>query len=170
MSTSTVSRRASRGLREELKQTRPFPSLEEEVHLNLQRTASFLLGDFLELFRRFELTPAQYNVLRILRGAGSGGLPILEIRERLVTRVPDITRLVDRLETAQLVLRERLPDDRRVVQARITAAGKSLLAKLERPVRSLHRSQLGHLAKRQLTALNELLVAARHVTGRDDDD
>jgi len=111
-----------------------------------------------------DLSSTQYNVLRILRGAPDG-LPCGEIANRMITRDPDITRLLDRLEKRGLISRCRETKDRRMVMARITADGLKLLARLDEPVEEAHRSQLGHLGKDQLRALAELLSAARAKVG-----
>src|SRR5690554_2208580 len=113
-------------LQRELRKQQPFESLEHEVSLNLMRSEDFLQAPFAELFRQFGISGPQYNVLRILRGHGRA-LPSLEIAAQMVTRVPDITRLVDRLEAAGLVERHRTPEDRRVVLVQITQKGLDLL-------------------------------------------
>jgi DNA-binding MarR family transcriptional regulator len=147
-------------LADELGKRRPFDLPEQEVYLNLLRTADALAGEFAQLFKQHGLTDAQYNALRILRGHGCP-IPTRWIAEEMVTREPDITRLIDRLERAGLVRRERSKTDRRVVRVRITAKGTALLAKLDRPVLALHRRQLGHLGERKLASLSRLLSAAR---------
>jgi len=116
-----------------LKQNRPFVSLEQEVYLSILRTASELSYAVDQFFRPFDITPSQYNVLRILRGSGTGGLCRNEISERMVTATPDMTRLLDRMETAGWVTRERAEEDRRQVSTHITKAGMELLARLEKP-------------------------------------
>ena len=116
-----------------LKQNRPFVSLEQEVYLSILRTASELSYTVDQFFRPFDITPSQYNVLRILRGAGTGGLCRNEISERMVTATPDMSRLLDRMENAGWVTRERAEDDRRQVSTHITNAGMKLLATLETP-------------------------------------
>lgn len=148
-------------LGKEIKMTRPFRSLEEEAYLNLLRTAEALRQGIAEVLRAHSLSPAQYNVLRILRGAGAGGLACREIGERMVTRDPDITRLLDRLEDRKLVTRARDPRDRRIIVTRITMAGLKTLRALDRPVARAHLDQLGHLGKRSLQAMIELLERAR---------
>src|SRR5512135_491877 len=110
---------SGRRLQRELKKRRPFDSPEQEATLNIARTADRFGIRFARLFRQFGLTPSQYNVLRILRGEGQP-LPILEIAERTVTVVPGITGLVDRLEAAGLVRRQRCPEDRRVIYVALT--------------------------------------------------
>lgn len=148
-------------LQEELKQTKPFASLEEEVILNLARTAEYVLSRGAEVFKQADLTPTQYNALRILRGAGTEGLTCGEISERMVTKDSDITRLLDRLEKRGLISRERPENNRRVVLARITEEGLSVLAELDSHVDESHRRLIGHLGEEKLKALNELLEAMR---------
>ena len=150
------------GLQQELKKRDPFAVPEQEAMLNLLRTADCLQLEFVRLFRGHGLSPAQYNVLRILRGEGGAGLPSLEIAARMITSVPDITRLVDRLVAAGLVGRDRSSKDRRVVRVHITPCGLALLEALDEPVVSIHRALLGHLDAVELRQLSELLVKARH--------
>jgi DNA-binding MarR family transcriptional regulator len=109
----------------------------------------------------YGITAQQYNVLRILRGAGERGLPTLDIVERLIEETPGITRLIDRLEEKQLVARERCLTDRRQVFCRITKEGLKLLAKLDVPLNSAEEDVLGHLKKRELDELVDLLDRAR---------
>lgn len=151
---------AGSSLQGEIQKKRPFEIPEQEAMLNIVRTAGALVTDFERLFRAHGLTDAQYNVLRILRGEGAR-MPSLSIAQRTVTRVPDITRLVDRLEAAGLVERERCPEDRRVVYVSITRKGLRKLADLDEPVVELHKRQLGHMSAKELQALSELLVKAR---------
>jgi DNA-binding MarR family transcriptional regulator len=148
-------------LKDEIKKRKPFEHPEEEALLNLFRTTTLLQADFEKLFKQCRLSEPQYNVLRILRGVGSGGLPSTEIADRMITRVPDITRLVDRLESAGLVERCRTPEDRRVVIVKVTPEGLSVLARLDEPIKQLHLQQLGHLTRQELAELNRLLVKAR---------
>lgn len=148
-------------LQHELRQTRPFRSLGHEAHLSIERTAAVLGHAFAETLKPHGLTPTQYNVLRILRGAGPDGLCRYEVGERLVTPVPDVTRLLDRLETAGLVDRERDTEDRRQVRARITAEGRRLLDALDDIVDEMHRGHFGHLEEERLRTLIDLLAAAR---------
>src|SRR5207302_4636444 len=123
---------AGGGLQAELKKRRPFESPEQEVILNLLRTSDRIQIRFARLFREHGLTPSQYNILRILRGEGKP-LPILEIADRMVTVVPGITGLIDRLEQAGLVERRRCPDDRRVVYVALRDKSMELLAELDGP-------------------------------------
>jgi DNA-binding MarR family transcriptional regulator len=157
---TTDDRRPDGALRRELKKRRPFAAPEQEALLNLWRTADRLQLRFARLFRDHGLTPAQYNVLRILRGEGKP-LPCLEIGDRLVTEVPGVTGLLDRLERLGLVARRRSDADRRVVLVAITPRGLDLLARLDDPVDRLHRELLGHLAHDELRELNRLLEKAR---------
>ncbi len=138
-----------------------FDSLEQEAFLNLWRTYDRLHVIEEELFARFELTPQQYNALRLLRGQGEGKLATLALASRLVSRAPDITRLLDKLEERGLVERERPPDNRRVVLIGLTDRGRELLSTLDEQVRACHTRQLGHLGPQQLAQLVALLKAAR---------
>ena len=148
-------------LRDEIKQNKPFGSLEQEAHLSVQRTAAVLDHTFAELVRPFGVTPTQYNVLRILQGAGEGGLCRNEVRDRLIAPVPDASRLLDRLEEVGLVARERDTADRRLVNTRITREGLAVLARLEGPITELHRRQFGHLGADELQALIDVLARVR---------
>jgi DNA-binding MarR family transcriptional regulator len=138
-----------------------FDSLEQEVFLNLWRTYDRLRAFEEELFGGYDLTPQQYNALRLLRAAHPESLPTLALAGRLVSRAPDITRLVDRLERRGLVRRDRPAENRRVVRVTITDAGLELLRELAGPVRACHARQLGHLRAAQLRQLVELLSEAR---------
>lgn len=146
-------------LRAKLKQTRPFASREEEVYLSIQLTAERLWWGVSETLKRADLTHTQYNVLRILRGAGLSGASCSEISERLVTRDSDITRLLDRLEARGLISREREEQDRRIIIARMTKDGLRLLAGLDQPIQQCHRRHLGHLGDKELATLSKLLDA-----------
>jgi DNA-binding MarR family transcriptional regulator len=149
-------------LQRELKQSRPFASPEVEAFLNLMRSADHAQREVTALLKPHDLTPAQYNVLRILRGAGAEGLPCGEIGARMVTRDPDITRLLDRLEKRGLTTRARSGDDRRVVQVRITDAGSAILdAVTPEALDAFHREQFKHLAPAQVGLLIDLLEAVR---------
>jgi DNA-binding MarR family transcriptional regulator len=147
-------------LQRELKKKRPCELPEQEALLNLLRTADQLQIHFVRLFRRFGLTPQQYNILRILRGEGQP-LPILEIASRMITVVPGITGLVDRLEVAELVQRKRCDNDRRVVYVCLTDKATAVLSQIDEPLMELHKRLLGHLSGPELTALSELLAKAR---------
>lgn len=148
-------------LKEEIKQTRPFASVHEEVILSTMRTADLLSMPLAEALRQENLSLSQYNVLRILRGAGEEGLPCGEISERMVRRDPDLTRLLDRLESRGLVSRARGKTDRRVVVATITREGTQLLESLDDTVDTTVRKTLSHMPKARLTQLCELLEEAR---------
>jgi|SRR5690606_22339757 len=150
-----------RALQDEIRQNMPFPSIEEEVFLSALRTADALLQPEAALLRAHDLSFAQFNVLRILRGAGSQGASCGDIAGRMVKRDPDITRLLDRMEERGLVRRFRDADDRRVVMAAITEAGRALIAPLDDAVPAVHRRQLGHMSRKQLETLAELLALAR---------
>ena len=152
-------------LADEMKQTKPFVSLAEEAFLNVQRTAEALTAAMSELFKSYGITGTQYNVLRILRGAQDDGLPCSEIGGRMVTRDPDVTRLLDRLERQGFVGRERSSVDRRVVTTKITADGLALLARLDAPVAQMHERLLGHMSGDDLTTLIEGLQTARDRAG-----
>jgi DNA-binding MarR family transcriptional regulator len=145
----------------ELQQSKPIPSLEEEAYLNVQRTANLLLQGLTEVLRRHDLTPTQYNVLRILRGAGEKGLTAGEVGDRMITRDPDVTRLLDRLEKRGLAERWRCTDDRRVVWTRITPAGRDVISPLDAEIAAMHLRQVGHLGSERLTSLISLLEAVR---------
>lgn len=167
-------------LQAELKKRRPFEAPEEEAYLNMVRSAGVLSIGFERLFRERGLSEATYNVLRILRGhavgagrrgakasggatdgVASGGVPCSQIGDEMVVPAPDITRLVDRLVESGLVERARTAEDRRVVLVRITRAGLKVLRELDRPVVDLHRAQIGHMTRAELTELNRLLCKAR---------
>jgi DNA-binding MarR family transcriptional regulator len=143
---------------------RRVASPEEAAFLDLLRTADRLSRGLAGVLKAESLSPTQYNVLRILRGAPEG-LSCGEIGDRMITRDPDITRLLDRLEKRRLISRAREARDRRTVLTRITPAGLALLARLDEPVRQAHRRQLGHLGPARLRALARLLRAARGENG-----
>jgi DNA-binding MarR family transcriptional regulator len=138
-----------------------FDSLDQEVFLSLWRTYDRLRMLEDELFARFDLTPQQYNALRLLKAEHPAAIPTLTLANRLVSRAPDITRLLDKLEQRGLIERERLADNRRVVQVRLTESGMALLDELSEPLKDCHARQLGHLSSVQLKQLCELLRLAR---------
>ncbi|MBC7835737.1 MAG: winged helix DNA-binding protein [Phycisphaerales bacterium] len=149
-------------LQHELGKKHHFAHPEEEAYLNLIRTARVLEIDSLRLFRPFGLSEATYNALRILRGHEPKGLPSQMIGQQMVSAVPDVTRLVDRLCGAKLAQRRRDDADRRVVTVRITPKGLDLLAKLDQPLIHMHKAQLAHMSRAELAELNRLLFKARH--------
>jgi DNA-binding MarR family transcriptional regulator len=151
----------ARRLGEEIQQQKPFESLEQEAVLNVLRTADVLLQRITAVLKPFKLSHSQYNVLRILRGAGPEGLACREIGERMVTRDPDITRLLDRLEARGLLTRTRDQRDRRVITARITLEGRSLVDALDQPIAEVDRQPLQHLGEQRLRTLIRLLQLAR---------
>jgi len=151
-------------LQSEIKKKHPFELAEHEAMLNILRTADQLQIRFSRLFRSFGLTPQQYNVLRILRGEGRA-LPILEIAARMITVVPGITGLVDRLESARLVERKRCDQDRRVIYVAIAPRALEILAEIDGPLTELHKGVLGHLSNEELTTLSRLLEKARSAVG-----
>jgi DNA-binding MarR family transcriptional regulator len=138
--------------------SRAYP--EEAAFLDLLRTTDMLSRGLLEVLKGENVSPTQYNVLRILRGAPQG-LLCGEIASRMITRDPDVTRLLDRLRKRELISRRREAKDRRTVMARITPQGLKLLARLDGPVQAGHRQQLGHLGRQRLEALSRLLQVAR---------
>ena len=148
----------------ELKQTRPFVSANQEATVALLRTADVVNRLVDAVIAREGITGQQYNVLRILRGAGEKGLPTLEIAERMIEQTPGITRLIDRLETKKLVSRERCATDRRQVFCRISAAGLALLARLDEPVHAISDEALRNLSKKDVAQLIELLDRTREGT------
>jgi DNA-binding MarR family transcriptional regulator len=135
----------------------PQPGLEAAVFVTLMRTADALARGAETLVKPYNLSGTQYNILRILRGAGENGLACREVGCRLISRDPDITRLLDRMESRGLIARAREAQDRRVVKTRITAEGLRLLGELDQPVRDLHRRQFRSLAAKQLRQLSNLL-------------
>jgi DNA-binding MarR family transcriptional regulator len=164
-------------LQKEIHKANPFDCLEQEAFLNTVRTADYLSRAFDDLLKPFNLSSTQYNVLRILRGhaesgerariadvngrGDNGGIPCKVIGEEMITRDPDITRLLDRLEARDLITRCRDSKDRRVVATRITPEGLKLLKELDKPVVDLHRRQFAHLTEAKLTHLIDLLEQAR---------
>jgi DNA-binding MarR family transcriptional regulator len=147
-------------LQHELKKKQPFEVASQAAALGLVRTNDQLQIHFARLFRQYGLTPSQYNVLRILRGEGAP-LPILEIAERTVTVVPGITGLIDRLEAAGFVSRERSTEDRRVVYVALTDKAAKLLAKIDRPLVEMHQRVMRHLTKTEINDLMRLLDKVR---------
>jgi DNA-binding MarR family transcriptional regulator len=149
------------GLGAELKQNKPFASLEEEAALSIARTAAVLEHRVSQALKAHALTSSQYNVLRILRGAGPEGLCRNEVGTRLVTQVPDVTRLLDRMEDSGLISRQRGSEDRRYVTTRITRKGLDLVNDLDQPMRELLQAHLGHVKETSLRALIDALAEVR---------
>lgn len=138
---------------------------EEDVYLSMLRTVETLSRGVAETLAAADLTPTQYNALRILRGAGQTGASCTEVSDRMVTKDSDVTRLLDRLEARGLISRGRAATDRRRVVTCITDEGLRVLADLDGPVAETHRRQLGHLGEKQLATLGTLLSAARNEPG-----
>jgi DNA-binding MarR family transcriptional regulator len=136
----------------------PATHLEDQLFVAILKLADSLSQEAEQLFKGAGLTSAQYNVLRILRGAEPEGLLCRGISERMISRDPDITRLLDRMENHKLITRERQTEDRRVIKTRITAEGLKLLKKLDRPVHDLHRKQFRHIPPTRLRQFAELLL------------
>jgi DNA-binding MarR family transcriptional regulator len=134
--------------------------LEDQLFVALLRASDSLASQADQLIKANGLTSAQYNVLRILRGAGPEGLPCNTIAERMISRDPDMTRLLDRMEKRDVISRERQKEDRRVVKARITDEGLKLLKKMDAPIRELHKSQFAHMTSARLKTLMDLLTEA----------
>jgi MarR family 2-MHQ and catechol resistance regulon transcriptional repressor len=152
-------------LQEEIKQTKPFGSLQEELWLNLSRTTAMVGHVIEQKLRSYGLSPTQYNVLRILRGAGTNGLCQYEIGERLVAQVPDVPRIVERMEKAGWVQRVRGVADRRVVMASLTDTGLALAAELDQPTLEIAAEIFGEMSDDDMRRLIDLLVAARRTGG-----
>jgi DNA-binding MarR family transcriptional regulator len=150
-----------RALHAELKSARPFDLLEEEAHLSIVRTAAQLEHAIAQMLKPYGLTPTQYNVLRILRGAGPGGLCRNEVGERLLRQVPDVTRLLDRMTELRLIGRQRSDADRRLVRTHITPKGLEVLASLDEPIREFHRQALQHIPQPKLRGLVKILEDVR---------
>lgn len=151
----------ARTLQHEIGKKQPFESPSEEAFLNIIRTASTLEGDIAPILREHGLTESSYNALRILRGHHPAGATCGTVGSHMVVRVPDVTRLLDRLEESGLVTRERDTVDRRVVIAKITRKGLDLLARLDKPLLDAHDAQLAHMTQQELRTLSRLLVKAR---------
>jgi DNA-binding MarR family transcriptional regulator len=145
----------------EIRQNKRFALLEEEALLNLLRTHEFIQRRQTEFFKRFQLTPTQYNILRILRGAGGDGVSCSEAAERMVTADPDITRLLDRLEARKLIVRERRREDRRVVVSRITGQGLELLKTIDKPLADFLKRRMGRIGEKDLNRLIAVLESLR---------
>jgi DNA-binding MarR family transcriptional regulator len=152
-------------LKDEIRQNKPFAGIEEEALLNIRRTAEYVEHLFQQVVKEQGLTEPQYNALRILRGAGPEGLRCSEIGERMITRDPDITRLIGRLQRRRLVGRHRDTRDRRVTHIRITAAGSAILQELDPVVQASAVEVLSHLTRDKLVILIGLMEEVRGRSG-----
>ena len=148
-------------LQQEIRRSKPFESAEVEAFLSLERTAGVLQNQLTQVLKPSGVSPAQYNVLRILRGAGADGLPCGEIGDRMIQRDPDVTRLIDRMEHRGWVARVRSTADRRVVRVRILESALQLLAELDAPVLELHKRQFADLKPESVQALIEAFELLR---------
>jgi len=148
-------------LKQEIAQQRPFSSMEEEALLNLLRTADCIQRAFQRRTRQWGVTGTQYNVLRILRGAGPQGLTCTAIGERMITAEPDITRLLARMKGLKLIKQQRDKRDRRVVWTQISAAGLELLSRMDEEITRMPKDLLGHLSPNEVVELTRLLELAR---------
>src|SRR3954454_7414818 len=149
-------------LRDELRQTKPFASLEEEALLSIVRTSTVLMDEVERMLRPHGITGTQYNVLRILRGSEPEGLCRNELRDRMLTRMPDVTRLLDRMEEAGLVERTRDSEDRRMVTSRITKKSMQLLATLDPIVAENEKTFFSGISPDQIQTLIDVLDVVRH--------
>lgn len=152
-------------LQVEMGQIRPFKSPRQEAVVGLLRTASVVTRAFARVVEQAGLSWAQYNALRVIQGAGSAGIPTLAIRERMIDEGTTITRLLDKLEAAGLIQRERSDPDRRQVLCRATEAGRKLLRELDPRVDALDEEVAGTLGAAQLRALNTMLAEIRSAAG-----
>lgn len=147
-------------LQSELKKKNPFDSPVEEALINLLRTGDQIQNRLGRFFREYGITSSQYNVLRILKGEGDR-LPSQEIAARTIQVVPAMTGLLDRLESQELVVRERCPIDRRVIYIRLTDKGAELVQKINEPMKEIHQELLGHFNEQELAQFSALLEKAR---------
>ena len=148
-------------LHEELKQSKPFSRVEEEALVSISRTAAVLERTFARMLKPHGLTPTQYNVLRILRGAGPAGLCRNEVGARLVTPVPDVTRLLDRMAAMKLIARQRADTDRRLVRTHLTPKGLALVDRLDGTIAALLEERVAPLGRQTLTVLVDALARLR---------
>lgn len=154
-------RPSARTLQEEIQQSRPFRSQSQEATIALMRTASIVSRRFARVVEPHGLSLAQYNVLRILRGAGEHGLPTLAIRDRMIDEGSTVTRLLDKLEKAELVTRDRSRPDRRQVLCTITKQGEALLAMLDPQIDATDLTTMAMLSPEQLESLLSILTTIR---------
>ncbi|HEY7395910.1 MAG TPA: MarR family transcriptional regulator [Gemmatimonadaceae bacterium] len=150
------------GIQQEISQKRPFHSVRAEVAVSILRTAALIERQFAQVVAQSGITVQQYNVLRILRGAGEEGLPTLVIRDRMIHEAPGITRLLDKLETAGLARRERCSPDRRQVFCYITDAGLAVLDRLEAAMKEADDAAVGSLSEAEQRQLLKLLEGVRN--------
>lgn len=148
-------------LRTDTTPQKPLQTTEQEAFLQLLRTADTLFQGLAAILKPVGLSPSQYDLLQILRDVEADGLACRAVAERMLTRDPDITRLLDRLEARGLVTRSRERKDRRVITTRITPEGLRLILELDAPIGQLHTRQLGHMGEQRLRALICLLEVAR---------
>ena len=148
-------------LAEEIKQSKPFASLQQEVYLSIQRTADELQSRIAAILKPFGVSTTQYNVLRILRGAGPEGHRCSEIGDRMITREPDITRLLDRMAKAGWITQARDTEDRRVVITRITPEALKLLKEIDKPLNEFNRVFLTNMGEKKMKTLISLLEEVR---------
>jgi DNA-binding MarR family transcriptional regulator len=150
----------SASLRQQLKKKGPFESIEQESMLSILRTSDLLENRLARLLREYELTPSQYNAMRIMRGEGEP-MPCLEVAERMIQVAPAITRVVDQLVSRGLVNKKQSEEDRRIFLVGLTKSGTRLLNKLDSPIQRLHQTLLGHVSRTDLKSLNAVLESAR---------
>jgi len=148
-------------LKQEIQQRKPIRLVEEEAVLNLARTTDILMQRLTDALKPHALSGTQYNVLRILRGAGAEGASCKDISSRMVTRDPDITRMMDRLEARGLITRDRAKEDRRVVTHRLTSDGLDLVNALDEPIEALNEQAMRHMSRAKLRELITLLEELR---------
>jgi DNA-binding MarR family transcriptional regulator len=147
-------------LAEEIRMNKPFSFIEQEASLGILRTSDVLAQGAVDVLKPFDLTPPQFNVLRILRGSPDG-LSCSQIADRMISRDPDVTRLLDRMEARNMLSRERSAQDRRVVLTRITAYGLELLASVDPAIAEMHRRQFRGISEKQIRQLIDLLEKVR---------
>jgi DNA-binding MarR family transcriptional regulator len=140
---------------------RKFDSIQQEAYLSLWRTYDRLKTIEDQLFSKWQITPQQYNVLRLLEASHPAPIPTLSLSSRLVSKAPDITRIIDKLEASQWIERTRSTEDRRAVLVKLTATGRKLLREIAEPLKDSHVAQLGHMSRKELEQLCDLLRKVR---------